>query len=325
MTQICYNNMNISKLPPNRPKNTPNSKSKFRRVLKHPRLVGAALLRILAHWITNDKWYVKTRYRLYTGEKLNLDNPQTYNEKLCWQKLYDHNPLYTLLVDKYAVKEYVAEQIGRQYVIPTIAYWDNTDDIDWQSLPQQFVLKTTHDSGGVIVVKDKDKLDIEKAIKKLKKCLKADNYASTREWPYKNVPRRIIAEKYMEDTATGELRDYKFFCFDGIVKAMFVATERGIAGEDVKFDYFDSDYNHLDISQFHDSASVIPQKPICFEEMKSLASRLSKGLPQVRVDFYEVDGKIYFGELTFFHHGGIVPFKPDYWNYIFGSWIQLPN
>lgn len=295
------------------------------RAVRHPRLILAAILRDCARWIKDDKWYVTTRYYLYTGHRLNLKNPRTYNEKLCWQKLYDHNPLYTIMVDKYAAKGYVSNIIGEQYIIPTIGVWNNPNEIEWDKLPLQFVLKTTHDSGGVIVVKDKNKLDKTAAIAKLQNCLKADNYATTREWPYKNVPRKVIAEVYMEDKETGELRDYKFFAFDGVVRALFVSQDRGKIGEEVKFDYFDADYNHLPISQYHESGRTIPNKPICFEEMKKLASELSKGIPQVRVDFYEVNGKVYFGELTFFHHGGIVPFRPDKWNYIFGSWIKLPT
>lgn len=300
-----------------------NTFERIQRMILHPRYIGAALLRTFSHWITNDEWYVKTRFRLYTGKKLNLENPKTYNEKLNWQKLYDHNPMYTIMVDKYAAKNYVASIIGDEYIIPTIGCWNKPEDIDWDSLPNQFVLKTTHDSGGVIVVKDKNKLNIENAIKKLNKCLKADNYSSTREWPYKNVPRRVIAETYMEDKKTGELRDYKFFSFDGVVKALFVSQDRGKIGEEVKFDYYDADYHHLDIFQYHHSGGKKPEKPLCFEEMKMLASKLSKGIPQVRVDFYEVNGKVYFGELTFFHHGGIVPFTPEEWDYTFGSWINL--
>lgn len=301
------------------------TKERIIRAIKHPRYFGSKILCFFAHWITNDEWYVKMRYRLYVGKKLNLDNPQTYNEKLCWQKVYDHNPLYTTMVDKFAAKDYVAKIIGEQYIIPTIGYWDKPEDIEWDRLPDQFVLKTTHDSGGVIVVKDKGKLNREKAIRKLNRCLKSDNYAVTREWPYKNVRRRVIAEQYMEDTKTGELRDYKFFSFDGEVKALFISQDRGKAGEEVKFDYFDADFNYLDIHQYHDAGKSTPEKPVCFEEMKSLASKLSKGIPQVRVDFYEVDGKVYFGELTFFHHGGIVPFTPEKWDYTFGSWIKLPK
>lgn len=300
-------------------------KERVIRALKQPRYLGAFIVRRCARWIKSDSFYVKAIYRLYTGKKLDLDSPQTYNEKLNWQKVYDHNPLYTTLVDKYAAKDYVADIIGKQYIIPTIGVWNSPEDIEWEKLPDRFVLKTTHDSGGVVIVKNKSKFDKAKAIEKLTKRLKTDNFSFTREWPYKNVPRRIIAEEYIEDSKTEELRDYKFFSFDGEVKALFIAQDRGKAGEEVKFDYFDADFNHLDIHQYHDAGKTIPEKPKCFEEMKMLASKLSKGIPQVRVDFYEVDGKVYFGELTFFHHGGIVPFTPEKWDYIFGSWIKLPE
>lgn len=302
-----------------------SKKERLIRAIKHPRYIGSKILCMLAHWIKDDEWYVKMRYRLYVGKSLNLDRPQTYNEKLNWQKLYDHNPLYTTMVDKYAVKDYVAGIIGKQYIIPTIGHWERPEDIDLENLPEQFVLKTTHDSGGVVVVKDKSKLNKGNAIKKLNRCLESDNYAVTREWPYKNVHRRVIAEQYMEDEKTGELRDYKFFCFDGEVKALFISQDRGKVGEEVKFDYYDANFNHLDIHQYHDAGKSTPERPVCFDEMKILASKLSKGLPQVRVDFYEVNGKVYFGELTFFHHGGIVPFTPEKWDYIFGSWIELPK
>lgn len=301
------------------------TKDKILRMIREPRYFGSALLCYFSHWISNDEWYVKNRFHLYMGKKLNLDNPQTYNEKLNWQKLYDHNPLYTTMVDKYAAKKYVADIIGERYIIPTLGHWESPDEIEWDNLPNQYVLKTTHDSGGVVVVKDSSKIDKKKIVKKLKRHLKYDNFSVTREWPYKNVHRQVIAEKYMEDKKTGELRDYKFFCFDGEVKALFISQDRGKAGEEVKFDYYDADFNHLDIHQYHDAGKTQPEKPQCFEEMKVLASKLSKGIPQVRVDFYEVNGIVYFGELTFFHHGGIVPFTPEKWDYTFGSWIQLPR
>lgn len=302
-----------------------NNYSRIIRAVKHPRYFVSFLTRKCARLIRNDEFYVKLIYRLYTGKKLNLDNPQTYNEKLNWQKVFDHNPLYTIMVDKFAAKEYVAKIIGDKYIIPTLGCWNKVEDIEWEKLPNSFVLKTTHDSGGVVIVRDKTVLNKNKATKKLRKRLNADNFSITREWPYKDVPRKIIAETYMEDIQTGELRDYKFFCFDGEVKALFIAQDRGRVGEEVKFNYFDADFNHLNIHQYHSAGNKIPEKPQCFEEMKMLASKLSKGIPQVRVDFYEVNGCVYFGELTFFHHGGIVPFIPEKWDYIFGSWITLPE
>jgi len=261
-------------------------------------------------------WYSRMPYRL------NLKSPQTYNEKLQWIKLYDHNPQYVTMVDKFAAKQYVADIIGTEYIIPTLGIWDSFDDINFEELPSRFVLKCTHDSGGIVICKDKFKLDIQKARKILETSLATDYYSIGREWPYKDVPRRIIAEEYMEDSVTKELRDYKFFCFNGIVKWMFIATERQNR-EEPYFDFFDADFNHLILIQGHPNAPVVPEKPICFELMKELASKLTQGLKQIRVDFYEVDGKVYFGELTFFHHGGWTQFEPEEWDYRFGREINL--
>ncbi len=272
-----------------------------------------------------DELYLKLRFRFSVGYWMNLKNPQTYNEKLNWLKLYDHNSEYTKLVDKYEVKDYVAKIIGKEHIIPTLGLWDKFDDINFDLLPNQFVLKTTHGGGssGVVICKDKKTLDIEKTRKKIEKSLHKDSYVNSREWPYKNVKHRIIAEQYFEDNKFKELPDYKFFCFDGQVKALFIGTERGTGN--VKFDYFDADFNHLDLIQQHPMSTKKIEKPQNFELMKEIASKLSKGLPQIRVDLYECNGKVYFGELTFFHHGGIVPFHPESWDYVFGSWIKLPK
>lgn len=272
----------------------------------------------------NPEEYLPHIFNLRMGKYPDLSNPQTYSEKLQWMKLYYHNPLYTKLVDKYEVKDYVAKIIGSEYIIPTIAVWNSVKEINWNELPDQFVLKCTHDSGGLVICKDKSIFNKRKAIKKLTKCLKKNYYYDGFEWPYKNVKPRIIAEQYMEDSKTQELRDYKFFCFDGVVKALFIATERQKEGEDVKFDFFDDDFNHLPFVQGHENAKILPEKPKCFDRMKELASKLSLGLPQVRVDFYEVNGNVYFGEMTFFHHGGWTKFEPEDWDYKFGSWITLP-
>lgn len=253
---------------------------------------------------------------------LNLHSPKSYNEKLQWLKLYDHNPLYTTMVDKYAAKKYVADIIGEKYIIPTLGVWDKFDEIDFDSLPDQFVLKCTHDSGGLVICKDKKTFDLQRAKDKIESSLQTDYYLLGREWPYKNVPRRIIAEKYMEDAKTGELRDYKFFCFNGKVKWLFIATGRQLR-EEPYFDFFDMDFNHLPMQHGHPNAPFPLEKPQNFELMKKLACTLSKGIPQLRVDFYEVDGEIFFGELTLFHHGGWTPFNPEKWDYIFGEEIKL--
>ena len=279
----------------------------------------------LLSWMP-DKRYLKLLYRCEMGVSLNLKNPTTFNEKLQWLKLYDRNPLYTKLVDKYEVREYIADAIGEEYVIPLYGVWDDSEDIDFDSLPNQFVLKCTHDSGSVIVCTDESKFDKNKAKKKLKKAQRFNFYYLGREWPYKNVKPRIIAEKYMLNAeGSKELTDYKWFCFDGVAKAMFIATDRQSFGEETKFDFFDMEFRHLPFTNGHPNATQEIKKPGSFELMRELAERISKDIPHVRVDFYEANGQIYFGEMTFYHWGGMKPFQPEEWDYIFGSWIQLPK
>ena len=186
------------------------------------------------------------------------------------------------------------------------------------------MLKCTHDSGGLVICTDKATFDKEAARKKIEASMKAKYFYHTREWAYKNVKPRIIAEQYMEDDTTKDLRDYKFFAFDGDVTMLFIATERQEKDSETKFDFFDSDFNHLDFINGHPNAKIPPAKPQNFELMKELASKLSKGIPHVRVDFYEVNGKVYFGELTFCHWSGLMPFEPDEWDEKLGDWIKLP-
>lgn len=281
----------------------------------------AKRIRYALRWMP-DELYIQLNYFGHFHKFANLKNPQTYNEKLNWLKLHDRNPIYTKLVDKYEVKPIIAEIIGNEYIIPTLGVWDFFDEIDFDYLPNQFVLKCTHDSEGVVVVKDKNKLDKAMAREKLENALNKNFYYIGREWPYKDIKPRIIAEKYMEDITDGELRDYKFFCFDGEVKALFVATERQ-KREEPFFTFFDQDYNPLPIKQGHPVSPVIPQKPACFDEMKKVASTLSQGLTHVRVDLYEANSKVYFGEMTFYHFGAVVPFEPREWDLRFGEWIKL--
>lgn len=297
---------------------------KIGRWVKEPERFFSGLLYNLSP-IMPDKLFLSCMVRVRCGYWPNWDNPCTYNEKLQWLKLYYRKPEYTMMVDKYAVKAYVSSIIGEEYVIPTIGVWDKAEEIDWDSLPNQFVLKTTHGGGnsGVVICKNKEALDRGEAVAKLKKSMKESIYTTLKEWPYKNVQRRIIAEKYIgPQSDMKDLPDYKFFCFDGAVKALFVGTDR--QSGHVKFDYFDANFNHLDIIQAHPLSGKQIEKPVCFEEMKEIASKLSKGIPHVRVDLYDVNGKVYFGELTFFHHGGIVAFHPQVWDFTFGSWLALP-
>ncbi len=296
----------------------------LRKVLKNPYCIFSVLAnRGCFSWLP-DKMFVKLLFRSQMGKWPNLKDPKTFSEKLQWIKLYDRNPEYTKMVDKYAVKDYVAEKIGAQYVVPLLGVWEKADDIDFNTLPEKFVLKTTHDSGGIVVCKDKSKLDVKEAKRKLEYFRKRNYFAHNREWPYKNVPHRIIAEKYMEDSTYKELRDYKFFTFGGEPKVLYIAQGRGTNNETVA-DFFDMEFNHLPFTIDHNMASIPPEKPENFELMKELARKLSKGTPQLRVDFYEVDGKVYFGEMTFFHCSGMEAFHPEEWDYTFGSYVKLPS
>lgn len=272
-----------------------------------------------------DERYIKLIYWARMGKKLNLGNPQTFNEKLQWLKLYDRKPEYTRMVDKYEAKKYVADIIGEEYVIPTLGVWDRFEDVDFDTLPNQFVLKCTHDSGGLVICRDKSQLDLDVAKKKINRSLRTNFYLHGREWPYKDVNPRIIAEKYMEDSEAQELRDYKFFTFDGVAKALFIASDHQKADEETKLDFYDMNFKHLPFTNGHPNADIELAKPQRFEEMKLLVEQLSQGIPQLRVDFYEVNGKAYFGELTFSHWSGLMPFESEERDKTLGDWIKLPE
>ncbi len=272
-----------------------------------------------------DKLALKILYKNKFFRDLNLKDPKNFNEKLQWLKLYDRRPEYTTMVDKYAVKKYVADKIGEEDVIPALGVWDSFDEIDFDALLDQVVLKCTHSSGDIVICRDKATFDREAAKKKLTYYLQQDFYIRAREWVYKNVPRRILAEPYMEDQTTGDLRDYKFYCFSGVVRALLIVTDRMKPEEKTKLDYFDADFNWLDLKQGHPNAPVAPAKPETFEKMKELAGKLSEGIPQVHVDFYEINGKPYFGEMWFYESAGVEPVEPESWERVFGDWIVLPD
>ena len=273
----------------------------------------------------SDKLYLKLEFKHRIGYPLNIDNPRSYNEKLQWLKLNDIHEEYSEMVDKVTAKEYVAKLVGKQYVIPTIGIWDSVEDINWDKLPRQFVIKCTGDSGGVVVCKDKNLIDIEAAKAKLQRGWNCNYYKYNKEYPYKNVSPRIIAEKYLEDESGYELKDYKIFCFNGEPKLLFVASDRQIEGEETKFDFFDLDWNHLPFTNGHPNSTRHIEKPENFEEMIDVARKLSANIPHVRIDLYNCKGKIYFGEITFFHWSGMTPFVPIEWDYKLGSLISLPK
>ena len=298
----------------------------FKKIGKYIKNPSKIIVYLNAHGfkrLFSDKFFLKCAYKAKMDKKLNLENPQTFNEKLQWLKLYDRKPEYTQMVDKYVAKEYVANKIGEEYIVKTFGVWDKFDDIDFSALPNEFVLKTTHDSSGVLICTDKRTFDIKKAKEKLEKSLKRKYYYVWREWPYKNVKPRIIAEKYLEEEGEEEcLTDYKFFCFNGVPKIAYISKDNS---SNPHTDFFDMDFNHLNMRMKDPNSNILPEKPKTFEKMKELAEILSKGIPHLRVDFYSINDKIYSGELTFFHNGGFGQIKPEEWDYKLGGWIDLPK
>ena len=277
-----------------------------------------------------DKVYLTYKYYEKFHRLINWKNPRTFNEKLQWLKIYDRKKIYTTMVDKYAAKKYVADVIGKEYIIPTLGIWEKYEDIDFDKLPNQFVLKCTHDSGGLVIVKDKNTMDRSLIRTKLEQSLKTNYYLEGREWPYKNVPRRIIAEKYMSQSASSgndsdkadELLDYKFMCFNGKVKCSFVCTER-FSKSGLKVTFFDRNWNVMPFERHYPKSSVPISKPKSYEKMISIAEKLSKGIDFLRVDLYEINGHIYFGELTFYPGCGYEEFKPEKADLKLGEWIRL--
>lgn len=295
---------------------------KIHTLLHTPRILQIKFASSSLARLMPDKAYLSLLYKNVFGETLDLNDPKTFNAKLQWLKLYDRKPEYTIMVDKHAAKNYVAEKIGAEYIIPTLGVWERFDEIDFDALPDQFVLKCTHGSGDVILCRNKQSLDKAAAKKKLEKALRTDFYKIAREWPYKNVPRKIIAEKYMSNGDNTDIADYKFFCFGGKPMYMFVATDRST---DCRFDFFDMDFHHLDIENIHIQADKPIERPKNLELMQALAAKLSADLSQARIDFYEVNEKVYFGEITLFHAGGFSSFHPKEWDRKLGDLIKLPK
>ena len=285
-------------------------------------LIPAMMSRGFFNWMP-DRPFLKLRFYAQMRRKLDLANPQTFNEKLQWLKLHDRKPEYTRYVDKYLVREYIAEKLGEEYLIPLLGVWDDPDEIDFDALPDQFVLKCNHNSGiGMCICKDKSSLDIKKVKKELRRGLKQDYYLTGREWPYKNVPRKIIAEKFITDESGG-LVDYKFFCFNGRVDCVMVCLDRHLG--DTKFYFFDEEWNLKRLNKRGLSApeGFTVRKPDCMNEMFSIAKKLSVGIPFLRVDLYECGDRIYFGEMTFFPDSGFDPNLLPETDQYFGSLIDL--
>ena len=269
-----------------------------------------------------DRPYLKLVYMIKTGKKLNLNNPQTFCDKLNWLKLNDIHPEYTEYVDKVTVRDIVKKKTGRDICFPIYGAWEHYDDIDFSILPDKFVLKCNHDSGSVKIVNNKQDINHEEMRSFFEARLKLNPFVLGREYPYKDVKPKIMAEKFMIPDGESDINDYKFFCFDGKPELLFVATERN---EDCKFDFYDMEFNHLDIVNIHPQSGKEIKKPSKFEEMKELAAQLSKGIKFVRIDLYEIMGKVYFGEFTFFHAGGFWPMDPYEWEKKLGDRIDLTH
>ena len=293
--------------------------------IKNPKVFCNVLLAKHCHWMS-DKFFLKLKFKLNMGKKLNLDNPKTFSEKLQWLKLYDRLPEYTVMVDKVKAKEYVASILGEEYLIPTLGVWENPDDIDFDKLPDRFVLKCNHNSGtGMYICKDKSKMEVEKVKAELRKGLRENYYLKNREWPYKDVPRRILAEQFIDPKpGTIDLPDYKFFCFNGVPKFCQVISGRNTR---MSIDFFDKNWVHQSFHepQFYPFAEIEPQRPDNLETMWELATQLAEGKPFSRIDFYDTGDKVFFGEITFFPTSGLGGFDPKEWDYKFGELITLPN
>ena len=297
---------------------------KILKYLKNPKLL---LLKLDQNGIVRlkDEEYIKLLYESIFGKKLDLDNPQTFNEKLQWLKLHDRNELYKKLVDKYEVKKYVESIIGKEYIIPTINKYEKFDEIKFDELPNQFVLKCTHDSGGIVICKDKKQLDIDNARKKINKSLKNNFYYMFREWPYKNVKPRIIIESFMDDGVNSQLVDYKLQCFWGKVDNILVCVDRD-KETGVKYHYFDTNWKYLKYCPYPgiNEKNINISKPKQLDKMIKIAERLSAGIPEVRIDLYIIHGKIYFGEYTFFTNGGFDTTITSDADIILGEKLKLP-
>lgn len=295
--------------------------------IKNPKNILLGILYNLGGFIP-DKLYLSLIYKIRMGIFPCLKNPSTYQEKMQWLKLHDRKPEYTIMADKYAVKKYVADKIGEKYIIPTLGIWDNANKIEWDALPDKFILKTTHGCGGtdVIIIDKQKEFDKKSITKRLNKSLKKNTYPRLREFPYKNIPRKIIAETYLESSEVYKtaIDDFKLYCFDGEVKFILVVSNR--ISDTKSLDYFSPDWEHLEICDVGEkNAKVVPEKPENLEEMIRIAELLSKNIRHVRIDLYNLKGKIYFGEFTFYDAGGFARYNPKEWESTLGSFIDITD
>ncbi len=294
---------------------------RLKKIIENPRIIIQYVAsKGLLNWMP-DKQFLKLHYYSWSGKKFNLENPQTFNEKLQWLKLYDRKPKYTQMVDKYEVRKYVAETIGEEYLVPLLGIYNSANEIDFDMLPNQFVLKCTHDSGSFIKCVDKTELNIEKTKEKLSRCLRRNYYYTAREWPYKNVKPRIICEILLDSN----IFHYKICCFNGHPKFLYIGQGL-VSDHSLMVDYMDLNWNKMPFrrTDFNNFDRVI-RRPDHFEEMLTLAEKLCKGFMFARIDLYEVDNKVFFSEITLTPMGGYNPFEPESYDELIGSWLVLPK
>lgn len=307
-----------------------NLKEKVKEVIKKPRLAWVFLANRGFYDYMDDKRYLKLRYKCIMGRDLDLNNPVSFNEKLQWLKVYDRKQVYETMVDKYSAKLFVSEKVGKEYLIPTYGVWDKFEDIKFEKLPNEFVIKCTHDSGGIVIVRDKSSVDFKAIKSKMNKLLKKNFYRYGREWPYKNIKPRIIVEKYMENSSHSKedsfsegLLDYKFYCFNGIPRFLYVSY--GLDNHDnasisfVSLDWSEMPFYRVDYKSF----SKLPPKPSCFDEMLEICKKLAENTRFLRVDLYEVDNKVFFSEMTFYPCSGFMPFNDYKYDIEIGKYLDL--
>lgn len=292
---------------------------------KYWRLTKKWFYNFFWYYLLPDSWYLKYRYKQVFGRSLDLKHPKAFSEKNQWLKLHDRKPIYSKLVDKYEVKPIIAKIIGDEYIINTLGVWDRYEDVDFEKLPNQFVLKCTHDSASITICLDKSKFDKDVHASKYNEIyLKRDYYHyENKQWAYKGIKPRIIAEEYIQDDKYDSLSDYKLYCFNGVARGVYVTINRFT---NLSVSMYDMDWNLMPFEHIHPNQGEKIEKPKNLELMRKLAEKIAKFIdnPFVRVDFYEINGRVYFGEITFYPEGGMGYFDPIEWDYIFGNWMKLP-
>jgi hypothetical protein len=298
--------------------------TKVKKAYKNPGLILPYILAFKIFRLVPDRKFLKVLYKIRTGQILDLDNPLSFNEKLQWLKLYDRKSRYTLMVDKYEVRKYVKETIGEECLMPLLGVYDSYDEIDFDSLPNKFVLKASHASGNVFICKDKAEIDHAALRNTTNAWVNRNYYWLNREWPYKNVKPRLVIEEYISDKSGKALKDYKIFCFSGEPRVIQVNSEKE---KDIFFiNHFNLEWGEIELPRIKSKKNPLtPAKPKNLGRMLEICRLLSKDIPFLRVDLYETEKGIFFGETTFYPMAGFLDFADPEDDYLLGSWMELPK